>query len=229
MARTHNEFAVSATWQPADTRPPTQGTFESYQAMYDHFNEQLFAGRLPPVLLNLSRLRGAAGFFWQDRWQDQAGQARIPEISITPEGTARPPAEVASTLVHEMVHHEQHSFGESGKGGYHNRQWAAWMKRVGLQPVSFDQPGKETGYRCSHTIVADGAFAQAFAALPEKAMPWRAAGALRQAATPPVGPGGVTVRKRNKTAYECSCGNKLWGKPGLEVRCNECLEDYKEV
>src|SRR5262245_14971271 len=38
------------------------------------------------------------------------------------------PSQILSTLVHEMVHGEQHHYGKPSRGGYHNKQWADWME-----------------------------------------------------------------------------------------------------
>jgi hypothetical protein len=64
-----------------------------------------------------------------------------------------------------MVHLEQHHFGKASRNGYHNKQWAAWMERIGLMPSNTGEPGgKRTGQRMSHYILPDGAFARAFKA-----------------------------------------------------------------
>jgi hypothetical protein len=56
--------------------------------------------------------------------------------------------------VHEMVHVWQHAFGKPSAGGYHNKQWAAKMKAVGLQPSSTGYVGgKETGQRVTHYVI----------------------------------------------------------------------------
>jgi hypothetical protein len=39
-----------------------------------------------------------------------------------------------------------------------------------------------------------------------------------------------TIEKYNsKTKYTCPYGVNVWGKPGLKIRCRECLGDFKEV
>jgi hypothetical protein len=43
---------------------------------------------------------------------------------------------ILSTLVHEMVHVWQETYGNPSRRGYHNRQWAEKMREVGLQPSS---------------------------------------------------------------------------------------------
>ena len=57
-------------------------------------------------------------------------------------------AQTYRTLVHEMVHLEQQHFGEPSRNGYHNRQWAEWMQRIGLHPSDTGAVGgKRTGQR----------------------------------------------------------------------------------
>ena len=204
---------------------PTMQTFNAWQAMFDHFNAELFGGKLPHVLLNMSRKRGAVGFFWAGRWSPAEKGAAIAEISMNPEWLkGRSPEQTASTMVHEMVHLWDHVFGKPGKNGYHGKSWANQMRAVGLEPVSHDQPGKDVGYRCSHNVIADGVFTKAFASLPVKAMPWVCGGAVEK----PVDPKEKDRAKaKQKVAYQCEC-SKAWGKPGLSMTCNECGEDMVE-
>ena len=56
---------------------PTGEQFAAYQALVRYFNDQLFAGALPPVLLNFSRKgRQVRGFFAPDRWEKGAATGR---------------------------------------------------------------------------------------------------------------------------------------------------------
>ncbi|WP_435330610.1 SprT-like domain-containing protein, partial [Klebsiella pneumoniae] len=56
-----------------------------------------------------------------------------------------------STLVHEMVHQWQFHFGKAGRRGYHNKEWAALMERVGLMPSDTGQAGgKKVGQSMTH-------------------------------------------------------------------------------
>src|SRR4051812_47129509 len=90
---------------------PTRAQFDAYQGMYDFFNRVLFAGELAPVLLNFSRASKTLGFFAPERWEN-AGAEVTHEISLNPAHLkSRPPREVASTLVHEMVHAWQQGHG----------------------------------------------------------------------------------------------------------------------
>ena len=60
---------------------------------------------------------------------------------------------------------EQAHFGSPSRNGYHNREWAGLMERVGLVPSDTGAPGwKRTGQRMTHYVAEDGPFARAFAA-----------------------------------------------------------------
>ena len=112
-----------------------------------------------------------------------------------------------------MVHVWQEQYGQPGSRGYHNKQWAAQMKAVGLQPSSTGMPGgRETGQRVSHYVIPDGRFAHAFAALQMTEWKLNLQSAHRA-------DGG----RKNKTNFtSSSCGQNVWGKPDTQVRCDPC-------
>ena len=61
-----------------------------------------------------------------------------------------------------MTHVWQHAFGKPSARGYHNKEWAAKMKAIGLQPSSTGMVGgKETGQRMMDYIIPGGAFTKA--------------------------------------------------------------------
>src|SRR5437764_10231537 len=73
---------------------------------------------------------------------------------------------ILSTLVHEMCHVWQQTHGKTPRKGYHDRQWAAEMKAVGLQPSSTDEEGgAETGQSVSHYLLPGGRYAMTYAKL----------------------------------------------------------------
>ncbi|EAA4127232.1 sprT domain-containing protein, partial [Salmonella enterica subsp. enterica] len=47
---------------------PTQQTYEELQVAYDHFNEALFDGSLPPCLITLQREKKTYGYFSAERF-----------------------------------------------------------------------------------------------------------------------------------------------------------------
>jgi len=203
--------------QEANPMDPTHAQFAAYRAMWDYFNVTLFAGALPPVILNFSRAANSLGFFAPLRWE--RGKETTHEISLNPSYLKRRSArDVASTLVHEMAHLSQYVHGKPGRRGYHNEQWARKMDELGLTPSSTGAPGGErVGYRMSHYIVEGGSFARAFDAMPrEHLLPWTC--------WEPQGTDkGKPKPRPSKLKYTCpSCAANAWGKPGLLLRCGQC-------
>lgn len=198
---------------------PTQHAYGELQQAYDFFNQALFGGRLPPCLITYQRKNRTYGYFSGDRWK--GGPSIVDEIAMNPMHFAeRSQGEVLSTLVHEMVHLEQHHFGTPSRSGYHNKQWADWMDRVGLIPSDTGEPGgKRTGQRMTHYIEADGAFEKALVKLAGKGfkLSWSDRAAE--------GDGGSAPRS-TRTKYTCpGCGLNIWAKPDIRVACLECEDE----
>jgi hypothetical protein len=203
----------------ARSMDPTDSQFAAYRALYDYFNTALFGGTLRPVILNFSRAANSLGFFAPLRWE--RGNETTHEISLNPAYLkTRPARDVASTLVHEMVHLWQQEEGKPARRGYHNEEWARKMDEIGLAPSSTAAPGgARVGYRMSHYIVEGGRFALAFEAMPrEYLLPWtcwEAQGSGKGKAKP----------RGSKLKYTCpKCAANAWGKPGLSLRCGGCEE-----
>jgi hypothetical protein len=142
---------------------PTTQTYNSLTAAYDFFNRELFSGSLPPCLITIQRHKGAFGFFSGERFANTANPKEVTdEIALNPAHFAdRKPDEVLSTLAHEMVHLWQHHFGKKPRKGYHDKQWAAKMRTIGLIPTATGEPGgKDTGQQMTHLIDVNGRYAQ---------------------------------------------------------------------
>jgi hypothetical protein len=195
---------------------PTTEQFTAFQKQFDYFNRVLFGKALPAVLLNFSRKANTYGFFAPDRWKDSDGTSTH-EISLNPAYLAeRAPEATSSTIVHEMVHLWQHEHGTPSRRGYHNEQWAAKMRDVGLMPSSTGRPGGDwVGYAVSHYIVEGGSFERAFQAMPKAYIfPWQS--------REPTGAGRATKAARNKVKYRCpTCNANAWGKPELNLVCGD--------
>jgi predicted SprT family Zn-dependent metalloprotease len=203
---------------------PTREQFHAYNRMFDFFNQRLFQGELPPVILNFSRHAGSYGFMAPERWRRRGTDGeRTHEISINPTHLARRPLrETAATLVHEMCHLWQFVFGEPPRRGYHDREWAQKMLDVGLTPIDpkTGEP-KMSAHALRHRIEPTGPFNGAFAELPgDYLLPWKCEepkeGGRRRAAP-----------SRNKVKYTCpGCKANVWGKPGLLLQCLQCDVDF---
>ena len=114
-----------------------------------------------------------------------------------------------------MTHAWQYRFGKPGSRGYHNKEWAAKMKAIGLMPSNTGAVGgKETGQQMTHYILPDKAFAQAFAEL--AATGWK----LNLQST--IFAGGSKAPS-SKVKFSCGlCDQNAWGKPDLAIRCDLC-------
>jgi hypothetical protein len=112
-------------------KTPTKRAYDGLDAAYAYFNKQLFANRLPTCLITVRPHRGAYGYFSSERFGSRDGDEVHDEIALNIKTfQQRSPRDILATLVHEMVHQEQHHFGEPSRNGYHNKQWARLMERV---------------------------------------------------------------------------------------------------
>jgi predicted SprT family Zn-dependent metalloprotease len=201
--------------------PITQAEYRSFQQAYDFFNAELFGGTLPNVLVTLQRHAKAYGYFSPERFVGRTAEEAAHELAMNPDHFGRTDELILSTLAHEMVHVWQQVHGRPPRRSYHDKQWAAKMKEVGLYPSSTGEPGgKETGAKVSHYIVPGGAFAAAFAKLAATGfkLRWQS----RVAADDP-------ERKKkaaSKTKYTCpACGQNAWAKPGAQLICGDCYDE----
>jgi hypothetical protein len=204
---------------PADTTDPTASTYTAFSVAFDHFNTELFAGRLTRPMLTIRNHADAYGYYSPERFGDVTteGAHTSDEIAINPRRIAnRPVQEVLSTLVHEMVHQYQHCFGKPSRNGYHNKGWVALMKGVGLQPSSTGEPGgKETGQTVSHYIITGGRFDVACGALLARGFELRWADITRERKRPEV------VERPVK--YVCpTCGRYVKGEADFRLACVDC-------
>jgi hypothetical protein len=223
MARQRKKTSQRRSYERTADRPVaiTPIEYGGLQEAYDHFNAALFGGALIDVFITYQRHAHARGFFSADRFSGREIAFGKHELALNPDTfLARSDEDICSTLVHEMVHCWQHVFGKPSKRRYHNKEWAAKMKSIGLQPSSTGAVGgKETGQRVTHYIIPDGPFTKAFATL--AATGWKLN--LQSAHRP--GPKGGT---NSKTKFTCSsCGQNAWGKPDLEITCTPCRIEMK--
>ena len=219
-------------------RPPTAVTYAELQRAFDHFNERLFDGELPPCLLTLQREKKTYGYFSHRRFiSSAAGQTFTDEIALNPAyfatGGLR---ETLQTIVHEMVHLWQAHFGKPGRARYHNKEFAAKMKAVGLMPSSTGKPGgAETGEKMADYAIEGGPFLAAVAELATEdfRISWhdRYCEGLTDANPDSIAEliaAGVIVQgqeakpsKPTRVKYQCKATRtNVWGKPGLTLFCS---------
>jgi predicted SprT family Zn-dependent metalloprotease len=202
--------------------------YTGFQVAFDFFNEELFNGSLPQLLIVLTSDAKAKrrGHYCHDKFESRIGNAKVPELALYPNTFGdRTDEEILSTLVHEMVHCQQNHGGKPGRRGYHNVEWGRMMKAVGLHPSDTGEAGgKESGERVSHYIVEGGLYQQAYRklAITGLKLHWQSGMA---------GKGGVGKPKppSSKIKYTCTCGLRAWAKPGVSLMCAECEELMEET
>jgi len=199
----------------------TPAQYRAFQDAYDFFNAQLFGASLPHVLVTLQRHAKARGYFAPERFTDRS-QARTTahELAMNPDSfTGRSDEEILSTLAHEMAHVWQQTHGTPPRRSYHDRQWAAKMKEIGLQPSTTGAPGgKETGQSVTHYIIPGGPYARAYAQLKARGLQlhWQSAPEGNEA----------KAKKASKTKFTCpECGQNAWAKPDALLVCGLCYDD----
>ena len=202
-------------------KSPTERLYDGLQDAYRTFNERLFDGGLPPVLITLQRKGNSFGFYRANGFQNKGGADNaLPELALNPTHFQRDDKRTLSTLLHEMVHHWQYCHGKPSSG-HHNREWADLMESLGLMPSSTGEPGgKRTGSRMTHYIIEGGPFDQ----LADEIL---AAGFAIDWAALDVG--AAKAKDPSKIKHTCpSCGLNAWGKKGIKIICEACgvlLED----
>jgi predicted SprT family Zn-dependent metalloprotease len=202
--------------QKADLERITPIEYSGLQDAFDHFNRELFDDTLPDVFITYQRRAHSRGYFSPDRFSARGGKFGRHELALNPDGFVdRTDEQICSTLAHEMAHVWQQAHGSPGAGRYHNKEWAAKMKSIGLMPSSTGMVGgKQTGYQVSHYIIPDGAFAASFERLATTGWQLNLQSALIE------GPKGG---RNSKTKFTCvDCGQNAWGKPDLAIICEPC-------
>ncbi|MGH6711762.1 MAG: SprT-like domain-containing protein [Bradyrhizobium sp.] len=199
---------------------PIPESYGPFRRACKALNDKLFGGQLPPCLVTLQRKKRALGFFSGRRFRSADGAIVTDEIALNPAHFAeRGARKVLSTLAHELAHQWQQHYGRPSRTGYHNEQWAAKMREIGLIPSHNGRPGgKQTGQRMTHFIKRGGPFDRVARALVAKGF------ALAYVERNSKAERKVALKKQqSKTRYNCEgCGLNAWAKPGVNLICGTC-------
>lgn len=210
-----------ATGFDATGEEPTLVQYKEFQSAYSFYNRALFDGKLPDVLIVMTRNPRSHGYLAPNRWKHRMKGDVHHELSLNPMLFPLLEVEnVLSTLVHEMVHAWQFSFSEKPpRKGYHNREWADRMEEIGLIPSTTGEPGgKATGQSVDHYIDPDGPFMQATAVLLDLGFE-----------IPYTDLPEETPKKKGRPKYTCEkCSTTVWGKSGLSLGCLKCQQPFQE-
>lgn len=193
--------------------------YTSIQQAYDYFNNILFAGKLPYVMITLQHGKRYNGYAWQDKFISRNNDAehKICELALNPDAfNRRSDKDILSTLVHEQCHIWQFTHGKTSRNGYHNKQWGDKMKEVGLYPsATGSEGGKETGQKMTHYIINQGAFDTHCNTLITGGfkLNWQS---FAEA-------GKDNKKKQTRAKFVCpECDQAAWAKPTARLYCGEC-------
>lgn len=225
----------------------TAWEYGTFQHAFDYLNVKLFAGALTQVLITLQRKARTRGYFSAKKFRRRGSdRLQIHEIALNPDGfVGRTDEEILSTLTHEMAHLWQKMYGHVGEGHYHNREWGAKMRSIGLEPSSTGKPGgAETGEHMSHYIIPDGPFAGACREFLERyQLVWESAtepvanpgsGGDGNSGSDPDGQSastGATTKAQTRTKFTCpvhKCELNAWAKPSALFDCHLCSKETGE-
>lgn len=144
------------------SKNPTLDFYGHLDAAFVFFNDRLFEGSLPKIMFELTNKKQVAGLFKAASWQATDG-VFVHSIAINPQIIVQStPLVIYITLVKEMVHLWQNTYGEASRPGYHNSEWAEKIESIGLMPSSTGLPnGKKVGQKMSCYLIAGGAFESA--------------------------------------------------------------------
>lgn len=145
------------------TKHPTLDAYTEMVQAYDHFNAELFGGKLPPCLITFQREKRIYGYLSHKRFWNPDTGSYTHELAMNPAYfPVVPMTEIMQTLVHEQAHLWQFEYGDPGRRKYHNREWADKMISVGLMPSDTGKPGgKQTGEKVADYAIPGGVFQQA--------------------------------------------------------------------
>ncbi|MGE3702640.1 MAG: SprT-like domain-containing protein [Hyphomicrobiaceae bacterium] len=160
---------MAITKSPPPRLAPAVQAIHELQLAHDFLKAALWKmADWSPCFITLQRKGSRTlGYFAPARFATAEGQV-ADEIALNPRHIgSRSFIEVMSTLGHEMCHAWQHHCGRKhSRGGYHNKEWAGEMLRVGLHPSHSGSPGgRMTGQKMSHYVIRGGVFEVAVAKL----------------------------------------------------------------
>lgn len=235
---------------------PTLKFYGLFLYIFDHFNHRLFNNQLKDVVITITRQHNVFGHYIFKNWFIVEGKkvfnedetVGTDEIALNPSMFTRfPLIEICQTIVHEMCHAWQHHYGNPSRPGYHNKEWAAKMMEVGLMPSHNGKVwGKTVGQHMADYPIEGSPFMKAseelltgdvFAGLYIEANP--ALEELMNSGELPttfdeikdfiINVPKPKPKPQTRVKYSNNGCCSVWGKPGMDISCNTCVEPLKEI
>lgn len=232
----------------------TRDLYSRYQYIIDRMNKAFFDGfnqreKLPSICLSINNKCNTCcvAYVSPDGLYDTKLKRKIHYLAINPKYLDRTPAEILSTIYHELCHVYEVEYIHIPRGGYHTKDWASLMLECGLNPVYFNKSRTAV----SHEIIEGGLFdlfCQQFTTEHNKDfftlvennnyIRLKIEGGDNDSGdndsgdnTPKADNADKPIKKynRNKIKYTCTgCNSKLWAKSGLKIKCIDCDIQFTE-
>ncbi len=142
---------------------PLLKAYAELQQAFEHYNVDLFDGQIPRGLITMQREKRTDGDYFRPSalYIEMITPQLMKLLSIQPISVLSHYLTL-QTLVHEMAHAWQQHFGNPGRRGYHNEEWADKMESIGLMPSSTGKLGGfRTGEKMADYAIKGGLFMQA--------------------------------------------------------------------
>ena len=224
--------------------------YTKIQLVIDSLDKSFFSGKkkesIPQLVfaINNKCKSCVVAYVQPDALYDKKTDTKLQYMGINPDYLDRSIGEILSTICHELCHVYEHAYIHIPRGGYHDKQWATLMEECGLEPI-YNNTSKTSVH---HKIVPGGAFEKFVADFTEvhgadyfNIVSYSTEIARRtrkelgieepddDSPKPDNADKPIKKYNRNKIKYVCpGCSTKVWGKPGLAIRCIECDEDFEE-
>ena len=204
--------------------------YEDFQKAFAFYNKTLFGTTLPECIITLQRIKRVRGYYSNRRFvKSSLDGSNRSEIALNPDyfGLVSD-TEVLATLVHEMCHMKMDLIGCQCANGYHDRQWAEEMMRVGLIPTNNGRlDGRKTGYYMTQLIKEGGFFQYATKKLLDEGfkISYYDKACLKEEVSADF----VEIKTKRRTSkfkYGCGC-SLVWGKRGLKLKCENCGNNFR--
>lgn len=188
---------------------------EFLEQAYNALNQHFFCGELPPVIITVQSSPRVYGHYtpW-DAWREQEQGYR--EINLGAENLDRPIQNVASTLLHEMVHfhNDLNQIKDVSRGGtYHNKRFKEQAEAHGLT-IDYDS---RIGYSVTSPSPALIDFIEV--------QGWQGVNLARQGTLSVTGGKGGRVSSARKYQYP-DCGCSVRATKAVLIIQNNLFEDF---
>lgn len=227
--------------------------YKKLQYVIDMLDEQFFSGKgkhkIPDLVFAINnQVRSCITAFVQpEALYDKRNNVKLQYLGINPKYLNRETSVILATICHELCHVYENQYIHIAKNGYHDRQWAELMHDCGLEPVFLNKSKTAVSTR----IVSGGEFeamvkefkdvnGEDFFNIVEYTKDTERktlvalglADGLEMEDDLPKADNADKVIKtynRSKTKYVCpQCNAKVWGKPNLNISCEDCGLIFEE-